>query len=388
MRPASSGGQPQRGSPTSTSTSTSRIPFAAAALDRLGGVDRDGDPGAAVGHRPQPVGVHGLVGEEQVVAEPGRGHADDLARRRGAERRGARARPGGGRAPSSCAPSRAAGSRSPGSAAAIVARLCSNAAPSTTSAGVGRSWIFTGAAPVRGPGRATRMAHRAACGERGSHLREHGTEMNVRADEERTGERRRHGPRVGTPIPWGTDDERYFDGGAWARSVRRARRARHAARVDYAADPAGRPRRATPTAIAGRVPPPAAPPAPPPAGARRPVRRRAGTRTLGRRRRCATGTAAQWTGHVSRHARWPGPALRLAEERTAARWATARPRVGRPRARGRRRSPARSSGTGSPTTGTRSPTPGSTVDSSGNSGAAVARSARRRRRCSSSACCS
>ena len=33
-------------------------------------------------HRAQPVGVDGLVGEQQVVAEAGRGEADDLARRR------------------------------------------------------------------------------------------------------------------------------------------------------------------------------------------------------------------------------------------------------------------------------------------------------------------
>ena len=118
-------------------SSTSRIPFAAAASTVAVGVDRDGDPRVAVGHRAQPVGV-------------------DASRWRAAGRRRARRRP--------CRRSRGASrrrtprcpiaawrrasavvlcaftcgrSRAPGSAAAIVARLCSSAAASTTSAGVG-----------------------------------------------------------------------------------------------------------------------------------------------------------------------------------------------------------------------------------------------------------
>ncbi len=71
--------------------------------DGLGRVDRDGDPGP-VGQRAEPARVEHLVGQQQVVAEPGRGHALDLADRRAGERRGARARPDRGPARWTCAP--------------------------------------------------------------------------------------------------------------------------------------------------------------------------------------------------------------------------------------------------------------------------------------------
>ena len=108
MRPASSGGHPQRGRPTSTSTSTSRMPPRAAAVDRRVGVDGDGDARVELGHRAQAVGVDRLVGEQEVVAEPARGEADQLARRRAGEAADARDRAAGARARCTCAPSRAA----------------------------------------------------------------------------------------------------------------------------------------------------------------------------------------------------------------------------------------------------------------------------------------
>ena len=50
-------------------------------LDRGVGVDRHRQPRPVlrVGHRPQPSGVERLVGEQEVVAEPGGGHAEHLA---------------------------------------------------------------------------------------------------------------------------------------------------------------------------------------------------------------------------------------------------------------------------------------------------------------------
>ncbi|CAN5882429.1 hypothetical protein BH23ACT2_BH23ACT2_26390 [soil metagenome] len=49
------------------------------------GVHGDGDPGVAGGHGAQAVPVEDFVGQQQVVAEPGGGQADDLSRRGGTE---------------------------------------------------------------------------------------------------------------------------------------------------------------------------------------------------------------------------------------------------------------------------------------------------------------
>ncbi len=77
--------------------------------DRCIRVDRDGDTRAALGHGAQTRGIDALIGEEQVVAETGGGHSEDLARRRGREAVMAAlrlfAREGG----ASCVPSRAGG---------------------------------------------------------------------------------------------------------------------------------------------------------------------------------------------------------------------------------------------------------------------------------------
>ena len=59
------------------------MPFAAAGVDGCIAVDRDGDPAGAVGERAQPRRIDALVREQEVVAEAGPGHADDLPRSRG-----------------------------------------------------------------------------------------------------------------------------------------------------------------------------------------------------------------------------------------------------------------------------------------------------------------
>ena len=79
-RPASAGSQPQRGRPTLTSISTSGTCGLGGGGDRLVGVDRHRDAGhAALDERGEPVQVEALVGQQQVVAEPGGGHAHHLA---------------------------------------------------------------------------------------------------------------------------------------------------------------------------------------------------------------------------------------------------------------------------------------------------------------------
>jgi Domain of unknown function (DUF4328)/Protein of unknown function (DUF2510)/Domain of unknown function (DUF202) len=113
------------------------------------------------------------------------------------------------------------------------------------------------------------------------------------------------------PDPWGTDDERYFDGSAWTRSTR------HPGGLETPPDPdsaaplstAPAPPAITPTA------PPSTPvtatPGVPPGWHPDPWAAAALRYWDGR----------QWTGHVSGMPGEPAPTLRLAEERTAARWA-------------------------------------------------------------------
>ena len=82
--------------------STSVTPASAGGLDGLVGVDGGGDPGRArPGHGTQPLGrgADHLVGEQQVVAEPGGGHALHLPDGGAAERGVARRRRAAGRAP-------------------------------------------------------------------------------------------------------------------------------------------------------------------------------------------------------------------------------------------------------------------------------------------------
>ena len=58
-------------------------PIVGGRVDRLGGVDRDRDPRAALGHRAQPLRVDGLVREQQVVTEarPRRGRRSRVVSR-------------------------------------------------------------------------------------------------------------------------------------------------------------------------------------------------------------------------------------------------------------------------------------------------------------------
>ena len=78
---------PQRGSPTFTSMSTSRMPLAAAAASVASLSTATVTRAGARGHGPQAARVERLVGEQQVVAEAGRGHAHDLAGRGAGEGR-------------------------------------------------------------------------------------------------------------------------------------------------------------------------------------------------------------------------------------------------------------------------------------------------------------
>ena len=128
MRPASSGGQPQRGRPTSTSTNTSRTPARAAACtvssESTATVTRASS--SAIARRR--CGSSGLVGEEEVVGEarvrqPDRARA--VSRRRS---RCVRARAGGGRARCTCAPSRAGATGGP-AAPPPSSRGCARAPP-------------------------------------------------------------------------------------------------------------------------------------------------------------------------------------------------------------------------------------------------------------------
>ena len=73
-----------RQSPTSTSTSTDRTPPRYRGIERLVGVDRHGDV-RPIGECSETGGVERLVGEEEVVGEPGGDEALDLAWRGGAE---------------------------------------------------------------------------------------------------------------------------------------------------------------------------------------------------------------------------------------------------------------------------------------------------------------
>ena len=137
-----SGAQPQRGRPTLTSMSTSRDAGGRGGVDGRLAVDGDGHADAAAcsgGHGAQAVGVERLVGEEQVVAEAGRGHADHLPRRGAGEAWCGRGGPGARGERRALVGLDVRAQRGPGRAAAIVARLCSKASASRTSAGVGRS---------------------------------------------------------------------------------------------------------------------------------------------------------------------------------------------------------------------------------------------------------
>ena len=53
--------------------------------DRRHGVDGDGDARVEVGQRPESIVIDRLVGEQEIVAEPGLGQTDQLARCRGTE---------------------------------------------------------------------------------------------------------------------------------------------------------------------------------------------------------------------------------------------------------------------------------------------------------------
>ena len=86
-RPASPGAMPHLGSPTLTSIRHRPIPAAAAAAIVASESTATVTGGVEPRHRPQPLRVDRLVGQQQVVAEPRRGHADDLSRRRARERR-------------------------------------------------------------------------------------------------------------------------------------------------------------------------------------------------------------------------------------------------------------------------------------------------------------
>jgi hypothetical protein len=110
------------------------------------------------------------------------------------------------------------------------------------------------------------------------------------------------------PDPWGTPDERYFDGVAWARTTRRADG------LQTPPDPSSTVTNAPP-------PPPPPPPVPDPPddpGSTVPPGWHpdpwgaAGLRYWDGR---------QWTGHVSGMPGGSPPALQLSEERTASRWA-------------------------------------------------------------------
>jgi hypothetical protein len=130
-------------------------------------------------------------------------------------------------------------------------------------------------------------------------------------DEPVSGEKREPG---WYPDPWGTDDERYFDGGAWTRSVR------HPGGLQTPPDPA----------LASTGPVPAAPVVDAPAGPATPPAPAPGVPATAPPGWHPDPWAAaslrywdgrQWTGHVSGLPGGPSPALRLDEERTAARWA-------------------------------------------------------------------
>ena len=164
------------------------------------------------------------------------------------------------------------------------------------------------------------------------------------------------------PDPWGTPDERYFDGVAWARTTRRA------GGLDTPPDP-GR-RSATPGAPrddpaatlrrrrgchrpGATVPADRAPTAAPPGWHPDPW---------------AAASLRYWDGQPVDRSRQRHAAA-VPARRTAARRGAHRGEVGEGRAsRGAdprwasARSPARSSGTGSPSTGTSSPRPGSSVE--------------------------
>ena len=128
--PASSGAQPQRGRPTLTS-----IEHLADAR-RRGGVDVASESTATVtrASRARPsrrrrAGSTRLVGEQQVVAEPGAAMPTHLAWRRAGEAVMARARPGA-RERGALVRLDVRAQRVPGRAAAIVARLWSSASAS------------------------------------------------------------------------------------------------------------------------------------------------------------------------------------------------------------------------------------------------------------------
>lgn len=114
------------------------------------------------------------------------------------------------------------------------------------------------------------------------------------------------------PDPWGTPDERYFDGVAWARTTRRAdglQTPPDAASAAPAAASAPASVAAAPSPMS--TTPVSAEPDAPPGWHPDPWAAAALRYWDGR----------QWTGHVTGMPGGPAPTLRLAEERTAARWA-------------------------------------------------------------------
>ena len=116
------------------------------------------------------------------------------------------------------------------------------------------------------------------------------------------------------PDPWGTEDERWFDGGSWTQSVR------HPGGLNTPPEPFGAP--AAPSVA--QVPPapaaPSAPESPPAAGM--PATAPPGWHPdpwAAASLRYWDGN--QWTGHVAGLPGGPNSTVRLDEERTAARWA-------------------------------------------------------------------
>jgi hypothetical protein len=163
------------------------------------------------------------------------------------------------------------------------------------------------------------------------------------------------------PDPWGTEDERWFDGTAWTRSVRHPGGLNTPPEVDA-------PDLAVPAAPGTGIPVlPSAPADTPPAPAGAPPGWHPDPWAAASLRYW---DGTQWTGHVAGLPGGPSPALRLGEERTAGRWARLALMWAGPAA-----------GVAMIATAFQwrwiadhwdeLSRPGSTVDSSGNSGAAV-----------------
>ncbi len=141
-------------------------------------------------------------------------------------------------------------------------------------------------------------------------MREHGTEMKRREVAKSTTESGEARASGWYPDPWGTAEERFFDGVAWARTTRRP------------GGPDAPPESPLPP---GRIEPPSTPEAPPsgppasgnpaaPPGWHPDPWDPAGLRYW---------DGSRWTGHVSGGYGAARPAPNPVEERTAARWAKA-----------------------------------------------------------------